>query len=865
MEDSFYNGANKHYEGNSIGPAATHFTVDFQDPGEIKPPNKIWVGRAVYGTNSYNCLTDDAFEYTDDKYGKCYSYARCVQKDALQVAVSASKDSIRVSGLPPANEIYAHLSERYNDATHTCDPTPVDLGVQGCKVHFVCNDNNAAVAQDPAVLPALREQMTKFGATALFTTEVVNEQVMNAGCTPACWNTVERTYRTMPTFAQIIARAIPQDNSRFGYEVSRMEAHIKCDPDPGNEALCGALGSVFSLLGMLVVLRAVDEPGRLVYEGFISQELLLKEPYCFTVVDAFFFKQLNIQLNHKLNDMLEDIEAILRSSVYHASVNDHSHTHQINPQGHPGFLLHYPTAAMSLSCFEHTSPSNLKLHLVTTLDTTQRKTGLNGLGDVNVEKGKLKYEPFCMQIEEGLVQSHYNFLGSSKASSRSYVGSKLLINQMISTTGPVHTEAGVTHVSYCGPVRDGLFSCWGSGTGGGSNEGTALLGSSVKSGHWVEDQAARYRLCCRGRCPYSVTTTQATRYPHFAAITELRILPTSAKVIIRPKYMLVGNGGGVNSASEVNLNEDKVPHRRLRSCSSEKPVKGEWKLKMVVPPAPHRTHIRLYGKGSDCKLYHHGTRPFWQSRAEPADTNPSFVKGREMQSSMLGYGIPLVIEGGFTCSSHDNKSPSPPNGYDTHIWGVTLPLIILAISFIHLSKIASPSSISDWVGVQKNTAKPELRGKRLNSRRSKGHDEGLKSTSRSFADIRKQNQKQKMRKGRESATLLSKMLYFLTGRNFQNAYGREPENYQSSSRLEHRLTTCRRPTDDQTGRSAAQCGGAPVFCGPTNRITRGYLKPQNRVKINNTKHPSPAAYEICKSCRSPATISHKKIIGSTPD
>ncbi|KAF2814473.1 uncharacterized protein BDZ99DRAFT_473529 [Mytilinidion resinicola] len=243
--DFFYTDPNKHYEAKSN--AGTDFVIDTVDPGDPNPPNGpdgVWVGHAVFGSSSYNCLTDKLYTYEDAKYGTCNSYVRCLQKDALKVSVSASNDTIRVEDLPPANEIYAHLTERFNTDSHICDTTPVDLGTsQNCKVHFDCNDNDI----NAAVLPILRTQMDKFGSTSMFVTEVITDSEINAGCSPACYNDVTRTYRTMPTFTKIIARGVPQDDSRLGYEVASIEAHITCDPDPGNAGVCSALGSVFSI------------------------------------------------------------------------------------------------------------------------------------------------------------------------------------------------------------------------------------------------------------------------------------------------------------------------------------------------------------------------------------------------------------------------------------------------------------------------------------------------------------------------------------------------------------------------------------------------------------------------------------------
>lgn len=252
VEDFFYNGKGSVYGGDS--DKDTSMWVDFTvNPGVVNPPDGVYVGNVKRKTGTqtfgYNCHTDESYEYEDEEYGTCYGYVTCVQKDALKLFIKGSEDTVKGENLEKPQDIFSKLSERYDRDQRLCDPAAVDLETPGCSVKFECSDNDV----NGAVLDVLVDQMiNEMGGSGLYKEETTYTLPVCDPATDGCSSTEEVPHliRSVPSVIQMKARSIPQSDARFGHEIAEVKATVECE-DKNKDALCDALGTIFSLVGMV--------------------------------------------------------------------------------------------------------------------------------------------------------------------------------------------------------------------------------------------------------------------------------------------------------------------------------------------------------------------------------------------------------------------------------------------------------------------------------------------------------------------------------------------------------------------------------------------------------------------------------------
>lgn len=270
MEDYFYNGKGSVYGADYEGGGGSLW-VDFSAPYPQPNPEKgVFVGTAKRRTGSetftYNCFTErwsEAFEYEDEKYGSCASYATCVQKDALRIFAKGTEDTTKAqdTNLPAPADIYSKFSERYDADSGICDISPIDIGT-GCSVKFECKNNDR-----PEVMDVLIDNLQNFGKSGAFKEET---ETYSPPCNPSaggCPGPQEYLYRTMPKTTQLAARGVPPpDSGRFGYEVAYIKTTVTCEDTNSDKALCDAFGSIFSLVGLIEPLAPLAEFGGIATE-----------------------------------------------------------------------------------------------------------------------------------------------------------------------------------------------------------------------------------------------------------------------------------------------------------------------------------------------------------------------------------------------------------------------------------------------------------------------------------------------------------------------------------------------------------------------------------------------------------------------
>jgi hypothetical protein len=149
------------------------------------------------------------------------------------------------------------LKEAYNADQGICDPKAMELPRdaadqlgKSCIVSFDCRSNDKRVD----ILKLLMDQLLpNFAKDDAYKTTQEQRNICIPNPTGPCVNMPSPyEFRAMPAITSLYATSIPQPGSEhYGSEVAHIKTTISC-PEPASEmGICGLLGGLFGLAGIV--------------------------------------------------------------------------------------------------------------------------------------------------------------------------------------------------------------------------------------------------------------------------------------------------------------------------------------------------------------------------------------------------------------------------------------------------------------------------------------------------------------------------------------------------------------------------------------------------------------------------------------
>ncbi|KAK4507114.1 hypothetical protein PRZ48_000848 [Zasmidium cellare] len=217
-------------------------------------PFQNYIGYITYGGEGFNCFQDDVHHaFETPELGNCYSDIYCIQHEARNVSITASKGVVSILTNTTADEVLGNVNKRLND--RTCDPTPVDIG-GGCSINFSCKGAGN-------ILPNLAKVLTNIIAKQpdVFHFQVDKKNGPRVCLSPNACVDGDPTYTgnlTMPATFSLTAEGVPWPGSQEDPDLAGfMDATVSCLPPVDDLRFCNALRAAASGAALLPELGVI--------------------------------------------------------------------------------------------------------------------------------------------------------------------------------------------------------------------------------------------------------------------------------------------------------------------------------------------------------------------------------------------------------------------------------------------------------------------------------------------------------------------------------------------------------------------------------------------------------------------------------